>query len=81
MALPAQNFQSYPIMHCDFRPKRKDLGFLTCMEETVFQAFFAMRNKHAVSGSVIVYLGCDFARTMWPARKFSSDRKTTEMSQ
>ena len=59
--LPAQNLQSYPIMHCDIRPKRKDVGFLTCMEETVFQAFFAMRNKHAVSGSAIVYLGCDFA--------------------
>ena len=32
---------------------RKDVGFLTCIEETVFQAFLAMKNKRAVSGSAI----------------------------
>ena len=32
---------------------RKDVGFLTCIAKTVFQAFFAKRNKRAVSGSAI----------------------------
>ena len=60
MALPAQNFPSYLIMHCDIyillqnemhrkegieRQPSKDVGCLNCIEETVFQPFFARRNK------------------------------------
>ena len=62
---------------------------LSCKEETLFQSFFAMRNIAHCRGSAgrLIDGICDFAgsesnHVQWvPARKFCSDRETTEISQ